>query len=146
MVRNLAFVLMMFGATGCGPSASSQNGSPRVEKKQDSRSASEVWDFVDSGIGESQSRAFALTENPAKTCIGGSWRGAELLAGPKEGVVSPAYRLEGRNMEILLSNNTCDNYDSYIGTVDNGKFQGTHTSYGLGHSKDHGVVTGSRRR
>jgi len=87
--------------------------------------------------------SFALTNEPAKTCIEGNWRVAELVKGRYEQMHDPAYELKNGNLEVLLDNFACDAYDSYIGTLSGGQFHGKHVRYGLGHSNTLGNVSGT---
>lgn len=54
----------------------------------------------------------------------------------------PVYKLENGKLEVLLVNGFCDAYDSYIGQISNGAFEGEHVQYGWG-STSIGKVKGS---
>jgi hypothetical protein len=86
--------------------------------------------------------AFELTDRPAKTCISGGWKQATFLRGANGYVKDPAYTRTGAKLEVLLVNTMCDVYNSYSGTIADGKFAGEHITYGLGFSKSLGKVSG----
>ena len=90
--------------------------------------------------------SFALTENPAKTCISGDWKEAKVLGDEGHYTRSPAYTLDGDRLEVLLVNTLCDSYDSYTGNISGGAFSGEHVAYGLSFSKNLGKVAGEFSR
>lgn len=104
-----------------------------------------VWDFVVTGKADAQRYSFDLTDSPADTCLSGNWYMARSLAAPRGQVSKPAYRFESGQLEILLATELCDAYTSLIGTVSGSNFEGSHVSYGLFGSTEHGKVRGAQR-
>ena len=107
--------------------------------------ATGTWDFVVTGKREPQSFSFVLTDTPADTCISGTWYQARLLSAPQGQVSRPAYQYQAGKLEILLSTELCDAYTSFIGNVSGSVFEGSHVSYGLFGSTEHGKVGGALR-
>lgn len=105
-----------------------------------------TWDFVVAGKRRTQSFSFVLTDAPAHTCISGNWFQAQPLSAPPDQVSRPAYRYQSGELEILLSTELCDAYTSFIGNVSRSTFEGSHTSYGLFGSTEHGRVSGVLRQ
>jgi hypothetical protein len=105
-----------------------------------------AWDFAVSGKRQTQSFSFVLTDTPADTCISGNWFQAQPLSTPQGQVSRPAYQYQSGKLEILLSTELCDAYTSFIGDVSGSTFEGTHVSYGLFGSTEHGKVSGARRQ
>ena len=79
------------------------------------------------------------------TCISGTWYQARLLSAPQGQVSRPAYQYQAGKLEILLSTELCDAYTSFIGNVSGSVFEGSHVSYGLFGSTEHGKVGGALR-
>ena len=87
--------------------------------------------------------SFVLTNEPVKTCISGDWKKAKVVNDIAAYTNNPAYTLENGKLEVLLVNQMCDAYDSYVGKLSNGKFLGDHVAYGLGFNKTFGSVSGA---
>lgn len=85
--------------------------------------------------------AVALTDEPGKSCLGGEWKKARVIADDADRTAEPVYRQHDGKLEVLLVNTMCDAYDSYIGTLRAGRFSGEHVQYGWG-SKTVGQVSG----
>lgn len=88
-----------------------------------------------------QEISFELTNEAGHACIGGEWKKAKLIKEFRKYTHDPVYKVENGKFEVLLINNICDSYDSYIGQVSDGQFKGEHVVYGWG-SKTLGIVTG----
>jgi hypothetical protein len=84
-----------------------------------------------------------LTDSPADTCISGDWKKVKVISDSSSSTRVPAYTWHDDKLEVLLVNMVCDGYDSYIGTVADGIFQGEHVTYGLGFNKTLGTVSGT---
>jgi hypothetical protein len=87
--------------------------------------------------------SFILTNEPTKTCIAGDWKKARVVRDVSAYTRNPAYKLENGSLEVLLINQMCDAYDSYVGELSNGRFQGEHVAYGLEFNKALGKVSGT---
>ena len=103
-------------------------------------------DFVVTGKKGPEQFSFALTDTLADTCISGTWYQARPLSVPRGQVSRPAYQYVSGKLEILLSTELCDSYTSFIGNVSGSSFKGSHVSYGLFGSTEHGQVSGTLRR
>jgi hypothetical protein len=84
----------------------------------------------------------ALTDQKGRACIGGKWKLARIVSDPQSYARNPVYTLENGILNVLLINGICNVYDSYIGDITNGVFEGNHVRYGWG-SKTLGKVRGS---
>ncbi len=98
---------------------------------------------TDSSGHQVRQLSFIFTNEPAQTCIAGDWKKAEVIEGAAGYTHNPAYTLENGRLEVLLVNQVCDSYDSYVGKLSNGQFHGEHVAYGLGFSKTLGKVSGA---
>lgn len=105
-----------------------------------------IWDLVVTDKSQTQSFSFALTDTPADTCISGNWFQARPLSAPQGQVSRPAYQYQSGKLEILLSTELCDGYTVLIGNVSGSTFEGSHVSYGLFGSTEHGKVSGALRQ
>lgn len=104
-----------------------------------------TWVFIETQDKTTVRHTFTFTEAAASTCLSGVWHQAKLLSAADRQVLKPAYRFEAGKLELLLSSELCDSYNSYVGNVNGKAFSGVHVSYGLGFSKELGKVTGMRR-
>jgi hypothetical protein len=106
--------------------------------------APKIISFTETNESGQQVRhlSFLLTDEPAKTCIAGDWKKAKPVNDVQAYTKDPAYVIENGRLEVLLVNWACDVYDSYIGTLSNGTFNGHHVDYGLGYNKTIGNVSG----
>lgn len=106
-----------------------------------------IWDF-DLYRGRSQWETrltFEITDEPTDPCLGGTWKKLRLLGGPERMAPSPAYSVEGRNLQILLSTGLCDAYSTLNGVLDDDRFLGKHEHSGMWTHTLHGRVTGRAR-
>ncbi len=103
-----------------------------------------IISFVETNSAGQRTRdlAFELTSQPAETCIAGNWKRANAVHDRGKYTRKSAYTLEDGRLEVLLINEMCDSYDSYVGQLSNGVFTGDHVAYGLGFSESLGKVTG----
>lgn len=108
-------------------------------------SAGNVIAFVETDSAGQQVRqlSFVLTRDRANTCISGNWMRSKIISDTPGYTKNPAYTLEDGKLEVLLVNQMCDSYNSYVGELSNGQFHGDHVVYGLGFSKTLGKVTGT---
>lgn len=83
-----------------------------------------------------------LTNEPTRTCIAGDWKKATVVSDASSYTHNPAYTLENGKLEVLLINQMCDVYDSYIGELSSDQFQGEHVAYGLSFNRSLGKVSG----
>lgn len=88
---------------------------------------------------------FVLTGEPAESCRGGSWRRALALDDTAGYTKNPAYTFAGGTLELLLINDRCDQYESFLGTLADGQFSGVRVKYGKGYRRELGAVSGVRR-
>lgn len=88
---------------------------------------------------------FVLTDAPAESCRGGAWRRALPLDDTAGTTRNPAYAFAGGKLELLLINDRCDQYESFLGTLADGRFSGIHVKYGKGYRRELGTVSGTRR-
>ena len=107
--------------------------------------AKNLISFTETNGGGHQVRqlSFILTNESAKTCISGDWKKAKVVKDVDAYTNNPAYTLENGKLEVLLVNQMCDAYDSYVGDLSNGHFHGDHVAYGLGFNKALGSVSGT---
>lgn len=98
---------------------------------------------VDSNGHPVRQLSFILTNEPTKTCIAGDWKKARVVRDVSAYTRNPAYKLENGSLEVLLINQMCDAYDSYVGELSNGRFQGEHVAYGIAFDKALGKVSGT---
>ncbi|MCW0436144.1 hypothetical protein NB723_001108 [Xanthomonas sacchari] len=101
--------------------------------------------FVESNDSGKQVRRLTLelTDKPAKTCISGEWKQAHVVTDAGRYTQAPAYTMADGQLEVLLVNTVCDEYDSYVGTINDTTFSGEHVAYGLGFHKTLGKVEGT---
>lgn len=106
--------------------------------------AGNVISFIEiNSVGKEIRRlSFALTQESAETCLAGEWKQAKAISGDTGYTKNPAYTLKNGQLEVLLINDKCDLYDSYIGKISHGQFRGSHVDYGLGFNKTINNVTG----
>src|SRR5688572_19648453 len=131
-------VLLTAGCASSGRMSATQAPAPS--------SVTGVWDLVVTGKRQTQSFSLSLTDIPADTCISGNWFQAQPLSGPQGQVSRPAYQYQSGKLEILLSTELCDAYTVFIGNVSGSTFEGSHVSYGLFGSTEHGKVSGALRQ
>jgi len=141
-MKVLAAVFLALLAASCTSTPAQTGG---IESSAAPGSVKGTWDFVVSGKGPPQSFSFALTDSPAETCISGTWYQAQPLSAPKGSVSRPAYQYQSGRLEILFSTELCDAYTSLIGSVSGSSFQGSHVSYSLFGSSEHGKASGTLR-
>jgi hypothetical protein len=136
------FVLFVSGCSS-NPPAPSARVIDSLASLENSR-----WEFVetDSRNAVVHRYRFALTGQEAHTCLAGKWRMAELLSARSPEVSRPAYRYEDGKLELLLSTDWCDAYNSFTGRFEQGNFVGKHVSYGLDGGVEHGNVTATPLR
>ena len=103
------------------------------------------WQFRVAGKDVAREPIVALTNEPAKTCLSGEWFKVVVLSPGGLAFSQPAYTYSNGRLELLLSSELCDAYTSLVGSVSGGRFSGTHVSYGLFGSTEHGKVTGVRQ-
>lgn len=129
MLQWIALTLALL--TGCGCSAwPSQPGRTLVLNETD-----------DAGQPVRQ-LSLELTDEPAQTCRGGDWKKVVAVRDPAAYTANPAYTLAQGKLEILLVNQVCDAYDSYVGELADGRFTGKHVAYGMRFNKTLGDVSG----
>src|SRR6185437_12765430 len=75
---------------------------------------------TDSSGHQVRQLSFVLTNEPAQTCISGDWKKAKVAKDVTGYTHNPAYTLENGILEVLLVNQVCDSYDSYVGELSNG--------------------------
>ena len=141
-MKVLAAVFLALLAAGCVSAPAQTAG---IETSAAPSSVTGTWDFVVSGESPPQSFSFALTDIPAETCISGTWYQARPLSAPNGSVPQPAYQYQSGRLEILFSTELCDAYTSLIGSVSGSSFEGSHVSYGLFGSTEHGKARGTLR-
>jgi hypothetical protein len=102
------------------------------------------WRFTVADIGKpSRDVTFVVTDEPAETCISGTWKRLNISGDSALRLDQPAYSVSGRNLQILLSTDLCDAYNMLVGALQDGSFSGAHRFTGLGGSHDFGTVTGT---
>lgn len=103
-----------------------------------------TYSFVETNSEGQQVRTLTLafTDEKVTACVAGNWKRARVLADASKYTKDPVYTLENNKLEVLLINNICDSYDSYIGEIRNGAFAGDHVQYGW-EAKTIGKVKGS---
>lgn len=117
---------------GCALGAMVHGSGPRI-----------VFVETDADGQEVRKLTLALTEQRARTCIAGDWKRAKVVVDADKYTRDPAYTLEDGKLNVLLVTGICDAYDSYVGELSNGTFDGEHAAYGLGSSRTLGKVTGT---
>ena len=137
-MRNFAALLVLvFLTAGCSSTPVHQASPPSTVVG--------TWQFSITGDEGSYSSTFMLTDVPAETCISGNWYRAQPVSPVRPQVSRPAYSYEAGRLELLLSSELCDAYSSFIGKVAGSHFTGSHVSYGLFGSTEHGKVKGALR-
>lgn len=101
--------------------------------------------FIETNNAGQQVRhlSFVLTQKRANTCIAGNWKRAKPVNDTSAYTKDPAYRLDQGKLEILLVNQVCDSYNSYVGELSDRQFHGEHVVYGLDFNRTLGNVTGT---
>lgn len=102
------------------------------------------WAFValDKTGAVSESFVFRVTTIPQKACLSGEWMKLELVSGDATQLSEPAYAIEGRNLQILLSTALCDAYPMYTGEVSEKGFAGSHNFSHLMGGEEYGKAYG----
>jgi len=93
--------------------------------------------------GLSQSIVFRVSDEPIHTCVSGDWKRLEVVRAPDKLTLNPAYSVQGRNVEILLSTGLCDSYNEFVGELSDQGFSGVHRYSGLRASQEYGKVFGT---
>ena len=86
---------------------------------------------------------FQVTAEPANTCSSGEWKKLRVVRQSTLMTHNPAYSIEGRNLQILLSTALCDSYDELSGELDEHGFVGVHRFSGMRGGEEYGKVLGS---
>jgi hypothetical protein len=113
--------------------------------------AGAVWRFVTTtppGKPKPAILTFRVTAEPGVSCsylLGWKdvWRKFVVIEGNTPFDRQPVYQVEGRALQINLSGDMCDAYDTIEGVLTGGVFTGQRTTSGWGHSQKVGTVRGS---
>ena len=106
--------------------------------------AKSAWTFTvtNKNIKLNKSVVFRITDEPAVTCLSGKWKKLEVLSETGFKTSNPAYFIEGRNLQILLSSALCDSYNEFIGELGESGFVGNHTFSTMTGGDSYGPVLG----
>jgi hypothetical protein len=101
-----------------------------------------TWSFIelDTSGQIQQSMLFRVTDRPANACLSGDWKALEIIGSAEKAASRPAYSLNGRHLQILLSTELCDAYSEYVGTLSECGFSGKHQFSGMFGGKEYGKV------
>ena len=151
-------LLGAFGLSGCSTQGglSSERERAVIEAKQahyeklayetppDSWRAGADWEFVVIGKDGATGDAFVVrvTETPQDACLSGDWRKLEIVSGNAGKLRNPAYAIDGRNLQILLSTALCDAHPMYEGELSDNGFTGTHNFTHMFGGEECGTVSG----
>jgi len=101
-----------------------------------------VFDLYDAKGRPDGSISFRVTDETADTCLGGDWKRLVVLQESNSSTRNPAYSIQGRNLQILLSTELCDAYDQLLGVLDERGFVGKHEFSHLLGGEEFGRVVG----
>ena len=130
-MKRVVFIVLLVGICGLVCAEGARHNPAAISFNETNPEGQRVRDLT-----------FDLTDEPAKTCMSGTWKAARAIKDPGNYTKNPAYRLERGELEILLINGPCDSYDSYMGDVKDRVFSGEHVEYGMRFHKTLGKVTG----
>lgn len=80
------------------------------ESTPDAWRAGAEWEFATTGKDGAIAESFVVrvTDAPQDACLSGDWRKLEIVSGNTGKLRAPAYVIDGRNLQVLLSTELCE--------------------------------------
>jgi hypothetical protein len=144
MKNTIALAALILSVTACAAAPVARDTLIPASESAPAQVAGQ-WKFQVTGKDGIREPLVILTTKPAETCLSGQWFKVVPVSSHGLAFSKPVYSYSKGRLELLLSSELCDAYTSLIGTVAGSSFSGTHVSYGLFGSTEHGKVTGARQ-